>query len=92
MNINILEQPVAPDMIGMDMGGEYIYRQRSQLAGNLPDIADSKAGVNQSGFVLPEQQKGVDLFPMPILADRKGALIHPLNRKPRFVYHRGLLK
>ncbi|MNR18533.1 hypothetical protein D3C85_1352650 [compost metagenome] len=92
MNINIREQSVAPDMVGMDMGGEYINRQRGQLVGYLPDIADSEAGVNQDGSMLPEQQKGMDLLPMPVFADGKGVLINALNRKPRIVNHISLPK
>ncbi|MNE68626.1 hypothetical protein D3C80_1642980 [compost metagenome] len=85
MYIYIAEQPVTPDMIGVDMGSEDRDRKRSQPPGYFRDIADAEPRINQDSLLLSEQQEGMDLLPVPVFADGKGLPVYTLHRKPKMI-------
>src|SRR6516164_3997411 len=81
--INIVELPVAADVIVVRLGVQHYDREFREFFRDLADIADAHAGVEEQGFFLAENEVGNGFLGLVRLVDRQGPRGGLVNLEPR---------
>jgi hypothetical protein len=85
VNAGVLERDMPAGVVPVRVRRQHRHRQGREALDNLADIPRTETGVDERRAVTADEEVGVNLLPVPVLADRECPVVDAIDREPGLV-------